>query len=284
MELSHWRQRVRTFSFEGQPVAYWREGAGRPLILIHGFPTSAWDWVPIWPALTAARDVIACDMLGFGMSAKPRSGHSLHRQADLHEALLKELGIQDFDLLVHDYGTSVGQELLARQQEGAGCQGLGQVIFLNGGIFPGEHRPRPIQRLGASPLGFIVSLAMNRQRFGKSFAQVFGPDTQPSKEELDIFWELIAENDGHRITHKLLGYMHDRMEHKDRWVSVLGQVQDRIGLINGALDPVPGEHVFKVWQDQLPQARAHLLPHVGHYPQVEAPKDVATKALEWLGA
>ncbi len=221
-------------------------------------------------------------MLGFGLSDKPRSGYSIHRQSDLHEALLAHLGIGAFDALVHDYGVSVGQELLARNQEGNGASGLRQMVFLNGGIFPDQHRPRPIQKLGVSPLGFLVGMLMSRKNFGTSISEVFGPNTQPTAQELDEFWSFIAHNSGHRITHKLLHYIADRVTHKDRWEAALVSAQDRIGLINGALDPVSGKHAYDRWCSTLPNARHHLIENVGHYPQVEAPSEVAATTLKWL--
>ena len=139
-----------------------------------------------------------------------------------------------------------------------------------------------MQTLGRSPLGFLVGLLMSRKSFGKAFGEVFGPDTQPSNIELDQFWDLISYNDGNRIMHRLLHYMGDREEHAERWIGVLDALQDRIGLINGALDPVSGKHAYDHWVATLPRARAHLLPNVGHYPQVEAPGEVAAKTLEWL--
>ncbi len=277
-----WRQQARYFDFDGRQIAYWTGGTGTPLLLVHGFPTCAWDWQQVWSVLGTRHRLIACDMLGFGLSDKPRSGYSIHLQTDVQEALLKHLGVSEFDALVHDYGVSVGQELLARQQDGSGAQGLGKMVFLNGGIFPDQHRPRPIQTLGISPIGFVVGWLMSRKGFGKSFSEVFGPDTQPSEKELDEFWEFIAHNRGNRITHKLLHYIGDRVTHKDRWEAALVAAQDKIGLINGALDPVSGQHAYEKWCEVVPGAKAQLLPRVGHYPQVEAPREVATTALEWL--
>ena len=221
-------------------------------------------------------------MLGFGLSDKPRSGYSIHRQTDLQEALLRHLGIGEFDALVHDYGVSVGQELLARQQDGSGATGLGAMVFLNGGIFPDQHRPVLMQKIGVSPLGFLVGLLMNRQRFGASFNQVFGPDTKPNEQELDEFWEFISHKNGNRLTHKLLHYIADRVEHKQRWEAALTSAEGKIGLINGAMDPVSGEHAYQKWREVVPRAKAHLLPTIGHYPQVEAPEKIASIALEWL--
>jgi pimeloyl-ACP methyl ester carboxylesterase len=283
VSIKEWRVQATHFEFDGIRIAYWTAGVGKPLLMVHGFPTASWDWAPIWSAMSAKHSLIAADMIGFGLSDKPRSGYSIDRQANMQLALLDHLGITEFDALVHDYGVSVGQELLARQHEGSGAAGLGKMVFLNGGIFPDQHRPRPIQKLGVSPLGFLVSRMLNRKGFGKSFSAVFGPETQPSEQELDKFWSLIAEQDGNRIFHKLLHYIGDRRTHEARWVGVLEHVQDRIGLINGALDPVSGEHAYRRWADYLPNAKRHLLPQIGHYPQVEAPSEVAATALEWLG-
>ena len=58
------------------------------ILLIHGFPTSSWDWQPIWNELSQDFRLIALDMLGFGFSNKPTQHHySIHGQADLVEAL-----------------------------------------------------------------------------------------------------------------------------------------------------------------------------------------------------
>ncbi len=298
MDTQSWRSKASYFDYQGHQIAYWTSydngGDGvrgdenaRTLLLVHGFPTCAWDFVPVWEALRTNHRLIACDMLGFGLSDKPRplfgnGPYSIHLQTDIQEALLAHLGVGGFDALVHDYGVSVGQELIARQHDGTGAQGLGRAVFLNGGIFPDQHRPRPIQKLGVSPLGFLVGLLMSRKSFGASFSEVFGPDTQPSEAELDEFWTFIAHNSGGRITHKLLHYIADRMTHKDRWEAALVGAQDRIGLINGALDPVSGKHAYDRWRDTLPDARHHLIESVGHYPHVEAPEEVAATALAWL--
>ncbi|MEO1489326.1 MAG: alpha/beta hydrolase, partial [Pseudomonadota bacterium] len=178
----------------------------------------------------------------------------------------------------------VGQEMLNRQQNATGFEHLGQMVFLNGGIFPDQHRPVLMQKLGISPFGFLLGLLMSRKSFGKSFSSVFGPNTQPSEAELDAFWSLISHNGGSRIPHKLLHYIADRMTHKDRWEAALRGAQGKIGLINGALDPVSGKHAYDKWREVVPQARHHLIETVGHYPQVEAPDEVSAKTLDWLSA
>ena len=279
-----WREKAQYFDFQGDQIAYWtsENTSARSLLLVHGYPTCAFDFAKVWEQLGARHHLIACDMLGFGLSDKPRSGYSIHKQADIQEALLAHLGVGAFDALVHDYGVSVGQELLARQQDCTGSFGLSKMVFLNGGIFPDQHRPVLMQKIGVSPFGFLLGLLINRESFGRSFSQVFGPNTQPTPEELDDFWSFISHNSGNRIMHKLLHYIADRRTHKARWEAALRGAENKIGLINGALDPVSGRHAYDKWREVVPDARHHLLPTIGHYPQVEAPDEVAAKALEWL--
>src|SRR5512135_556281 len=60
-----------------------------PLLLIHGYPTSSYDWHPLWTPLAERYSLYACDMLGFGLSAKPRDArYSIALQADICQALL----------------------------------------------------------------------------------------------------------------------------------------------------------------------------------------------------
>ena len=68
--LDRWRASAREFAFGNKRIRYWTAGEGEPLLLIHGFPTASWDWHKVWHPLAARYRLIACDMLGFGYSAK----------------------------------------------------------------------------------------------------------------------------------------------------------------------------------------------------------------------
>ncbi|MDP3856622.1 MAG: alpha/beta hydrolase [Stagnimonas sp.] len=114
-----WRAAGSHFEYRGQRIFYRDSGASaKPaLLLIHGFPTASWDWHTLWDGLSARFRLIAPDMIGFGFSAKPRGyGYSIHDQADLHAALCARLGVSEVHVLAHDYGVSVAQELLARNE------------------------------------------------------------------------------------------------------------------------------------------------------------------------
>jgi pimeloyl-ACP methyl ester carboxylesterase len=282
IDLEDWIARRHTMVWRGHSISYWSEGAGVPLLLVHGFPTSSWDWSWMWEALKTRFTLIAPDFLGFGLSDKPRQPYSLMDQADLLEAVLAHCGHGTARVLCHDYGVSPVQELIARQNAQSSLVSLSRVCFLNGGMFPGVHRARPIQKLGASPLGFLVSLLLSKSRFNNAFSEVFGADTQPDAEQLASHWALINHQKGQAITHRLLRYMAERELHRARWVGGLKITPLPLLHVNGADDPVSGSHMFAEWQRILPHQPAVLLDGIGHYPQCEAPARVLEACFDWL--
>ncbi|WP_395604108.1 alpha/beta fold hydrolase [Pseudomonas sp. B21128] len=272
--LSVWRKRSQTFVFRGQTIRYWTTGQGEPLLLIHGFPTASWDWHYLWQPLAQRYRMIACDMLGFGDSAKPANHrYSLLEQADLQQALLAHLQVeQPVHILAHDYGDSVAQELLARHYEDK--IEVSSCVFLNGGLFPETHRPVLMQKLLLSPLGWMIGRAFTRDALVKSFRQIFGPQTGPTESELDDFWSLVDSHHGPRIMHKLINYIPERRVQRDRWVAAMQRGEVPMRVIDGEVDPISGAHMVERYRELVPDADTVLLPNIGHYPQIEAPVQV----------
>jgi len=254
------------------------------LLCIHGFPTASWDWHLVWDALTDRFGcVVTLDMLGFGFSAKPRPyGYTMAEQADIHEALLRRLGIRRVHVLAHDYGDTVAQELLARHEERRpdGID-LASVCFLNGGLFPETHRATPGQILLAGPDGPAVAAMMTEETYAAGISAVFGAQTRPSPEAMHDFWRLTAEGDGAVIWPSLLGYMEERRRHRERWVNALQATRVPLRVIDGAEDPVSGAHMVERYRELVPNPDTVLLPGIGHYPQVEEPDGVLRAFLEF---
>ncbi|AZC22674.1 MULTISPECIES: alpha/beta hydrolase [Pseudomonas] len=281
--LSVWRTHGQDFVFRGQAIRYWVAGQGEPLLLIHGFPTASWDWHYLWQPLARRYQVIACDMLGFGDSAKPlEHDYSLLEQADLQQALLAHLGIvEPLHLLAHDYGDSVAQELLARHYEER--LEIASCVFLNGGLFPETHRPVLTQKLLLSPLGWMLGRVFSREGLARSLRQISGPQNRPSETVLDDFWSLVQSNDGPRILHKLIGYIPERRQRRDRWVEAMQRGEVPLRVIDGAHDPISGAHMVERYRQLVPRPDTVLLPGIGHYPQIEAPLAVLKHYLAFRG-
>jgi len=286
ISIEQWRSRGEILDLCGHNIFVCDEGdAQLPVILlIHGFPTSSWDWQAMWPELRKHYRLIALDMLGFGFSDKPNQrNYTIHAQADIVEALIREKSLGEFHVLAHDYGDTVTQELLARQLEKTGAGTWLSCCLLNGGLFPETHRALLTQKLLLSPLGGFINRFSGFKQFKKNFSRVFGANTQPSAEELNSFWQLITTNGGKHIFHNLMTYINDRREHRERWVSGLQNAQVPMALINGSVDPVSGKHMVARYKE-LNCRLDYLaeLSEIGHYPQVEDPKAVLEHYLKFL--
>lgn len=282
-----WYAAARHWTFRGHDLPY-RDSGGdshEAVLLIHGFPTCSWDWAPLWDRLVARYSrVIAPDMLGFGRAAKPR-GHryDLMEQADLHVALMQHCSVDTVQVVAHDYGVSVAQELLARGLDHSLPMTLRAVALLNGGLFPETHRARLVQKLLEGPLGSFISRLFGKKQFERSFTAVFGSASRPTQAELDGFWQLICLRHGNQLLHKLIHYMADRRQHRERWLLALRDSCVPVMLINGSADPVSGAHMVARYRELVrPRDPIIELPEIGHYPQVEAPTAVASAYHDFL--
>lgn len=282
MTFEAWKEKRQYFTYKGHQIAYWSEGEGIPLLLIHGFPTSSWDWHKTWETLCSRFQVFALDMIGFGYSDKPKDyTYSLTDQARLHETFLLDQHIGAAHLLVHDYGVSVAQEMLASFVE-RGDDGF-QIMsccFLNGGLFPELHHARPVQKLLNSPVGFFFNRFVNKNTLIKSFTKIYG-DKKATEKELDQFYELMLYKDGKGITYKLMRYITDRRNNAARWKSALTEATVPLHFINGPLDPVSGRHLAEYCKQLLPQWEVDIIEGVGHYPHDEAPEQVMDSYLRF---
>src|SRR6185437_16123315 len=119
-DLERWRSRGRALSTPDGEIWMLDEpgsdAAAAPVLLLHGFPSSAHDFAAALEHLGRRRRIVALDFLGFGLSDKP-PGHaySLFEQADLALLVARAAGIQRAHVWAHDMGTSVTTELLARR-------------------------------------------------------------------------------------------------------------------------------------------------------------------------
>jgi pimeloyl-ACP methyl ester carboxylesterase len=275
------RVRVELPAGTGYQIFTRTAGKGPWLTLLHGFPTSSYDWAPVVEALSRKYRLLMFDLLGFGDSDKP-AGHnwSAFEQADIVEALWRHFGVEQTRILAHDVGDTVTLELIARRQEGTLATGLQQVTMLNGGVYSGFHRPRPVQVWLQRPLvGAFVARMLSERRFGPALAEVFGADHQPAPEEVHQHWLSVARRNGGRNYHRLIKYIPERRAQAQRWEAALDSTDIPIKFVWGMADPVSGAHMAEVIRDRRRDADIVELATVGHYPQLEAPSEVARAVL-----
>jgi pimeloyl-ACP methyl ester carboxylesterase len=104
-------------SFDGTKIYYEEIGAGKPIVLLHGFIVNATMWKPaLRQALAAAGyRVIVPDLRGNGHSDKPHDEKMYANDAEVKDihALAKYLGLKQYDLMGYSRGAIVAAKLMA---------------------------------------------------------------------------------------------------------------------------------------------------------------------------
>jgi pimeloyl-ACP methyl ester carboxylesterase len=282
--IEEWRCRGERVDFRGQPIhVYRRPGDGPGVLLLHGFPSSSFDWRGLLEALPD-RAAIAFDFVGFGLSGKPRDHrYSLFWQADLTEEVVRWAGSRQVFVVAHDMGTSVATELMARDLEGRLPFELAGALLFNGSILLDRATPTAGQKLLRSPLGPLFARLAGKRFFIAQFGSLFSSDHPLSREEADDQWALLAHGGGHRLGHKLIVYMDERERYTEGWHGAFRDWPGALSLTWGMRDPVARPAVL----DGLRELRCGVpvaeLPDLGHYPQIEAPERIAAAVDEAMG-
>ncbi len=290
--LQQWKNRGRLLDWQGHQVFVVDSAdqdpaaADKPvLLLVHGYPTSTWDFSHQWASLSARFRVLGADLLGLGFSTKPRPHrYCMAVQADLMEFVLQQAGVEHCHVLAHDYGDTVTQELLARDLEREQPR-YRSVVLLNGGLFPETHFARPMQKLMAGPLGPLLAHLTSRRKLLATFSSVFGAHTQPDEATLEAVCQLVNYHNGLHVLPPLLGYIAERRQFRERWVRALREARMPLALVNGSADPVSGAHMVARFREVVgTQHFIRELPGIGHYPQLEASQAVLDACEEfWNG-
>lgn len=92
----------------GSKVHYKEEGTGDPVLFLHGNPTSSYLWRNIIPYISPYGRCLAPDLVGHGMSDKPRLDYSFSDHYIYLKAFIDKLKLNDITLVLHDWGSALG--------------------------------------------------------------------------------------------------------------------------------------------------------------------------------
>ncbi len=283
------RQSGRTVRALGMNVFVTEAGSANgesPIVLLHGFPTSSYDFRHVIEPLSRKRRVVAFDFPGFGLSDKPAGfSYSLIEQADVVEVVMAEIGVERAHLVAHDVGTSVTTELLARRAAGLLHFGVTSVTLMNGSVHTRMAQLTPSQKLLRRPLlGRLFAHLARAGTFKLQMRRVFGSrDTVPD-EELDDLWALLRHDDGHLRLPRAICYVDERVRYGRRWIGALETLDVPSLILWGARDPVAVIGIAEKLARETPTATLVRMEELGHYPQLEDPERVVREIEVFLTA
>lgn len=280
-----WQSKGETFVFNESNLFYIDEGEGPAILFLHGYPSSSWDYHKVWAELSSDHRLITLDFKGYGYSDKPQdAAYSISDNADSVAALLAHVEAPDVQIVAHDIGILVAQELLARQERGDQTVSIRSLVLMNGSFFNAERVPSRTQDLLAGQAGWIINAAVTEETLVENLVNITGNPNASTQLEFEATWYLLNYPSNHRALHRLSYPAKDRERNEVAWTDGLCQTDVPLHLLIGRQDPSSGERMSASLADHC-QGNDHfkltLLDNVGHFPQLESPERVARILKEW---
>ena len=98
---------IHTIEVNGERVAYLDVGQGRPVILIHGFGGSMWQWEHQQQPLSAEFRLITPDLIGSGLSTKPEIEYRPEQMLEYFIGFMDALRIRQATLVGNSMGAGL---------------------------------------------------------------------------------------------------------------------------------------------------------------------------------
>lgn len=253
---------MEKIAVNGIQLAYERTGAGKPLVLLHGYPLDHHTWDDVIPLLKDSFDLIVPDLRGFGESTTVSTIYTVDDFASDIASLLDSLGIRQAAIAGHSMG--------------------GYVALAFARLFPDR-----VLGLGLVATQTLADPPERKEGRYKSAAEVAERgiggviETMTPKFTSDPRLQTVAR----QIMEKqqpaaYIGALKAMAERPDS-TSLLGDMKHSVVLIHGDADVlIPIERAREV-KAALPQAKLVELPGVGHMPMMEA-KERTAEALKHL--
>jgi pimeloyl-ACP methyl ester carboxylesterase len=275
-EIRDWQSLGTTRSLAGHDIFVLDLPPGssdplEPLLIIHGYPTSSFDFAAVAGRLAHSRRVVLLDLLGYGLSAKPDVNYTMALQADIVAALTAELGLERLALLTHDMGDTVGGELLARQMEGTWPVEVTRRVVTNGSIYIDmAHLTNGQQLLLSLPDEVIAEgLAPDRDALARSLVATLARSN--SHVDMSAHGELIEHDGGNRMLARTIRYIEERRANERRFTGAIETHPSPLTIVWGPEDPIAVAAMADHLKSVRPDAELWWIKGAGHYPQLEDP-------------
>lgn len=262
----------RVLTLHGNRVAYLDEGAGDVLLLIHGIGGSSDCWRNVVHKLAERHRVIAVDLLGHGQSDKPRGDYSLGAFAVWLRDFLDALHIREVTVVGHSFGGGVALQFAHQHKEY--CRRL--VLISSGGLGPDLGR---LLRMLSLP-GAEIALQLLASRPAVEVGKALRKRALSSGRDVTRYSETLkgqAALSDRRSRAAFLRTLRSVVDHRGQAVCALDRLRADLPtlIIFGDEDRcIPVAHAHSVHQ-AIPGSELHVIPGVGHQPQVQCPDLVA---------
>jgi len=261
----------------GSRVHYIDEGAGPPLLLLHGNPTWSFLYRDIVKGLRDRYRCIAVDYPGFGLSsAAPGYGFTPAEHADVVEQLVLRLDLRDVTMMVQDWGGPIGFAVATQHPER-----FAAFVIGNTWAWPkSDPGTQLFSRLLGGPIG--RRLIANRNLFVERILPAGARGRQLSDAVMSAYRGPFPTPASRRPTavfpREILTSRPFLADIEQR----LPRLRDRPALIVWPTKDVAfRDRERRRWEQLFPDHRTVSLEGAGHYIQEDAAEEIVTAIRDW---
>lgn len=260
------------FSTPQGEMHYVDEGAGKPIVLLHGNPGWSFEYREIIKAMSKTHRCIAPDYIGFGLSDKPADWDYLPiHHAEHIEKFLDSLNLTDITFVINDWGGPPAMSYAIKHPER-----VKKLVVCNTWFWPvkGIANFENFSGMAGGPIGKFFTLKFNM--IGKMLSKAaYGPKAKMPEWVRRHYYMPHAEKSARVGTwvfpREIIG--------STAWLETLWAQRDKIkhiptAIVWGDSDIAFKEGELKVWTDLMVNHSLNVLHKIGHYPPEEAPEEV----------
>jgi haloalkane dehalogenase len=272
----------------GRRMHYVDEGAGEPVVMLHGNPTWSFYFRELITSVAADRRAIAPDHIGCGLSEAPAADdypfRLINRIDDL-DRLLEQIGVREkITLVLHDWGGMIGAAYALRHPER-----IGRLIVLNTAAFcKPTGKPLPSVLAFIRRTAWISGPAILRfNLFARGAILTASAKPLPPAVRRGLLAPTLPTA-GRTATLKFV--LDIPLTERDPSFPLVRRVDEQLHALAekpmlicwGGKDFVFDADYFREWRRRFPRADAHLFADAGHYVLEDVPEKITPLVLDFL--
>lgn len=259
----------------GHRVAFREQGAGSPIVLIHGIPTNSQMWRDVMPELARTHRVIAPDMLNYGQSEKPlHADVSINAQSRMLVQFMDALGVRRADVVAHDIGGGVAQLMAVHHPEK-----IRRLVLMDSVCFDSWPIPEfvPLQEPQAERGMALDEFVQMMRDFMPNGVHDKGTMT---RELIDLYLEPWSSEDGKRAFFRNLRRLNS--EYTRAVADALTTIPHEAMVMWADQDPFQNPAYANRLAETIPNASLVWVRDAGHWLVDEKPEEVLGHLREFL--
>lgn len=261
---------------DGLDVHYCEEGAGEPLVLIHGWAASLHTWDSWAEILKEDFRIIRMDLPGFGLTGPAESAdYSLDFYVDFLDRFLTALGVEESHIAGNSLGGGITWLYAASHPEK-----VKKAILIDAAGYKMESTPSITRLAGPKAVQSMLRYVTPRYAVGFLVKQVYGDKEKVSGDTVRRYYRLLLREGNREVLFKVLDKTHKLGDKEVR--ELLNGIEAPALIMWGEQDAwIPPELAYRFEQD-IPGARLITYEGAGHIPMEEIPEITARDAKSFL--